>query len=138
MWTCERCGRQFVTAHSWHSCVVIDEETHLEKSGEAVLATYGAIRDLVTALGARVEPVKGYIELRAETQFASVTPRQKWLLLHIGAEHPLEHPLRDHTEGPYNGVIISRFKLSRPEDLDATLRGYLKDAHRDFGLRKRL
>ncbi len=138
MWTCPACGRSFVTANAWHSCIVIDEEEHLAKSTETVRATYQAIREAVTELGGRVEPVKGYIEFAAKTRFATATPRQKWLLLHIGSDRVLEHPLRNHVEGPIGGVWISRFRLESPDDFDHVLRGYLEEAYHAFGLRERL
>lgn len=137
-WACPECKREFVTEHTWHSCTRVAEAQHLEGASKEVLDTYQAIRDHIVALGATVDPVKTYIGFTAQTRFANVTIRKKWLLLHIGSERVWEHPRLDHVEGPYQGVHVHRFKLQGVDKVDARIRGFLEEAYHAYGLRERL
>jgi hypothetical protein len=80
-----------------------------------------------------VAPAKTRIGFQAETIFAAVTPRRRWLAAHVVLQRRLEHARIDGVESFGPNVHLHRFRVASPEDLDATLAGWLREAYEGYG-----
>jgi hypothetical protein len=73
MWTCPDCGRQFVTAKVWHTCIPrrgADEMLNGKPAG--VIAAIHALDAMLRELGpVQVEPLKSRIGFNAESHPAT-------------------------------------------------------------------
>src|SRR5262245_23682688 len=130
LWTCPKCGRQFVSANKYHSCVHYSVADHFADKPAAVRELYETLLKTLEQFG----PVSAYaiktrIVFQAETQFAAVTPRRRWLegtfWLKRRAAHPLIRRIEMQVYRDYGHV----FRLTRPEELDDAFSALLQEAY---------
>ena len=76
-----------------------------------------------------VLPEKTRIAFQVRMSFAQVTPRRAWLDGHLVLARRLDHPRfrRVDSISPRNHVHV--FRLTRPDELDATFRRWLREAY---------
>jgi hypothetical protein len=130
LWTCPRCGRQFVSVNKWHSCGHYTIESHFAGKAPTVRELYETLVKALEQFG----PVSAYalksrIVFQAETQFAAVMPRQRWLegvfWLKRRAAHPLIHRIEMQVYRDYGHI----FRLTQREDLDDAFITLLHEAY---------
>src|SRR5262245_39846539 len=94
LWTCPKCGRQFVSANKYHSCGHYTIETHFAGKPAAVRELYDSLLKTLEQFGSvSAYALKSRIVFQAETQFAAVTPRQRWLDGTFWLKRRAAHPL---------------------------------------------
>jgi len=130
MWPCPNCGRQFVTANVWHSCMSRRSvEEVLDGRPEGVVAAYHAFEAMVRELGPiQVEPLKSRIAFKARTTFAGATftkstMRAGFVLAHVVDDQRLR-------VDSYGGRHVHTLEVTDPAPLnDPDVRGWLADAY---------
>jgi hypothetical protein len=130
LWSCPRCGRQFVSANKFHSCGQYSLDAHFMGKAPAVRELYETLLKTLEQFG----PVSAYalktrIVFQAETQFAAVTPRRRWLegvfWLKRRAAHPLIRRIEMQVYRDYGHI----FRLTGPEELDEDFSTLLHEAY---------
>ncbi len=130
LWTCPKCGHQFINANTYHSCGNFNLEDHFLGKDEQVREISEALVELVEGIG----PVKVYAQktriiFQVRTRFASVVTRKSWLILQIWlkrkAEHPLLQRIEMYTYRDY-GLIL---RLNKVEDIDDALENLIHEAY---------
>jgi hypothetical protein len=131
LWTCPKCGHQFVSRNLWHSCSNYEIDAHF-KGREATLRE---IFDKLVEITSQNGPVTVYaqktrIVFMVQVRFASVRVQKNWLVFGLWLTRRVEHPLLIKTEvfGP-NSFGLG-FRLSRPEDIDAALVALIAEAYK--------
>ena len=51
LWTCPRCGHQFVTANLWHSCGQFELNDHFKDKNPELRAVFDRLVELISANG---------------------------------------------------------------------------------------
>lgn len=130
LWTCPKCGNEFVTKKLWHSCVKFDMDYHFKGKNPALRKAFEKFRAMVERCGPiLVTPQKTRIVFQVRVRFAGVVPRKSYLLAGISLPRP--HPDKRFAKivryapnwyGHY-------FRLEKPEDLDASLMPYIRESY---------
>lgn len=129
LWTCPRCGHEFVTANLWHSCGVHALSEHFEGKEPNVAAAFEAIVDAAKASGpVEVYAQKSRIVLQNRVRFASVITRKKHLILGLWLTHKIEHPLLMRYE-PVATAHYPYFQIRDAGELDDALRRWIGEAY---------
>ena len=129
LWTCPKCGKQFVNRNQFHSC-------KRRQVGDAFLNKPAWIRDLfdqflklANAGGAvRTVPNGDWLSLMVRVRFASIRPRKKWLDVTLWLPRRCESARFRRVETICPGVHAHTVRLVRPDDLDAELVGWVEQA----------
>ena len=96
----------------------------------AVLATYERLLVALAEIGSFTEePKKTSIHLVRTSGFAGVHPRKRSLTLNLRIDHPLAGPRVARVEQVSKNRFHNEVKLERPEDVDAELIAWLREAY---------
>jgi hypothetical protein len=131
LWTCPKCGHQFVSRNLWHSCGNYEIDDHF-KGRDAILRE---IFDKLVELTSQHGPLTVYaqktrIVFMVQVRFASVRVQKNWLVFGLWLTRRVEHQLLIKTEvfGPDSFGL--GFRLSRLEDIDDTLVTLIGEAYK--------
>ena len=130
MWTCPKCGNQFVTRNLFHSCSRHDLAPLFQGKPPAVRQLFERFRALVEDCGP-VTPVvyRDRVGYMVRVRFASATPRKQWLEVGFWLRRRLESPRIDRIETLSPHVHIHRMRVATPAELDAELGEWLRESY---------
>jgi Domain of unknown function (DUF5655) len=74
-------------------------------------------------------PKKTSIHLTRSVGFAGVHPRKSYLYLNIRTDYPIASPRIAKSEQVSKNRFHNELKLTSPDEIDAELLGWLKDAY---------
>lgn len=97
----------------------------------AMRPVYDAVMARAAALGDDVEPApkKGYVSLRRKKQFALVQPSTKDRVDLGLSLKGVEPAGRLEAAGSWNAMVTHRVRLGAPEEVDAEVAGWLRQAY---------
>jgi hypothetical protein len=99
-------------------------------TSETVRSTYDALLKALHPLGPfQEEPKKTSIHLVHTVGFAGVHPRKSYLYLNIRTAQPIQSSRVAKTEQVSKNRYHNEIKLTSPDDVDAELIGWLKEAY---------
>jgi hypothetical protein len=97
---------------------------------DVVRAIYTRLLEALRAFGPfQEEPKKTSIHLVRNAGFAGAHPRKNSLYLNIRTDYPIESPRIARSEQVSRNRFHNELKLSSPDEIDAELLGWLKDAY---------
>jgi len=131
LWTCPKCGHQFVSRNLWHSCGNYEIDDHFKGRDANLREIYDRLVEITGQYGpVTVYAQKMRIVFMVQVRFGGVQVRKNWLDFGLWLTHHVEHPLQIKTEvfGP-NSFGLS-FRLSRSEDIDPTLEAFIAEAYK--------
>lgn len=103
---------------------------HFENKDPVVKAIYERILNEARKFGAVTEePKKTSIHLVNKSAFAGVTTRRNALILNIKSAEPIKHARIAKSEQISARRFHQEVKLTSPDEVDAVLVGWLKDAY---------
>lgn len=103
---------------------------HFENKDPAVKTLYDRILKESRKFGAVIEePKKTSIHLVNKSAFAGVVTRKNALILNIKSSAPIKHARITKSEQLSASRFHQEVKLTSPDDVDALLIGWLKDAY---------
>jgi len=108
-----------------------DAVTALFAGGDPVVqATYERLLTTLQTIGpVREDPKKTSIHLVRTSGFAGVHPRKRWLILNLRTAQPIPSPRVARVEQVSKHRYHNEVKLARPEDVDAEIVGWLREAY---------
>jgi len=96
----------------------------------AVRATYDRLLEVLRTFGSlREDPKKTSIHLVNTSGFAGVHPRKSFLYLNVRMARPLQGERIAKSEQVSKNRYHNEVKLTCPDDVDAELVGWLKEAY---------
>ncbi|MGZ8475738.1 MAG: DUF5655 domain-containing protein [Candidatus Limnocylindria bacterium] len=131
MWTCPDCGRQFITAKVWHSCMPrrsVDEVLAGKPPG--VVAAYHRLEAMIRELGSvQVEPLKSRIGFKAGSTFTGATFTKATMRVGIILGRVVNHPrLKVQSYGGRHGHTLEVTDAAQLDDPE--VRVWLAEAYR--------
>jgi hypothetical protein len=106
----------------------VDE--HFVGKSDGLRDLYDRLVALAEKLGpVAQDPKKTSIHLNRKTAFAGVAVRKEYLVLTIKADRPFDSPRVFKSEKTSAKRFHHEVKLARPKDLNAELKGWLKEAY---------
>jgi hypothetical protein len=129
-WKCPECGRSFSKVKQAHSCKVVSVESHFAKAEPHLRALYSQIEAILEALGPfDVAPTKSGITMRAKRSFAAVKVQRQALRVEFLLPRVLKNSRMRKTEVLSPRLVAHHLEVRSVADLDAELRGWLKEAY---------
>lgn len=127
---CPTCGRQFATPKQWHSCFATAVDTHFTGKAPWLRETFAALVAEIEGWGPlRVDAVKTSINLAARAHFAGVTVQRDALTVGFVLARRVEDPRIVRHEDLGGRWTGHRIRIAKPDDLDAQLLDWLKEAY---------
>ena len=103
---------------------------HFVNKDPSVRLLYDRLLSVVGTFGAFEEdPKKTSIHLNRNSALVGVETRRNCLLLTIKADHQINHPRIEKIEPISARRFYHKVRISTPEDFDAELTSWLKDAY---------
>jgi hypothetical protein len=105
-------------------------EDHFAGKSPAVRAVYDRLLAVLREIGpVEEDPKKTSIHLVRSSALAGVEVRKDYILLNIKSDHPLESPRIPKSERLSAKRFHQKVRLSSPQEVDAELKGWLRDAY---------
>lgn len=130
LWTCPRCGRQFVTRNMYHSCSGYSLDEPFRGRPDKVRKLFDAVRQAVESIGpVTLVPYRDRVAFMVRVRFAGARPRNHWLDVDFWLTRRVESPRfqKIETLSPYTHIHTVR--VTEPSDVDDELTGWLREAH---------
>jgi hypothetical protein len=132
LWTCPKCGHQFVTRNLSHSCGRYELSDHFQGRDAILRRTFDRLVKVAGACGpVTVYAQKTRIVFMVRVRFASVVVRKTWLDLGLWTSHRVAHPLVQRTEVFGPATYYPHFRLERPEQIDPALAELIAEVYRE-------
>ena len=130
LWTCPDCGRQFASHNTYHSCGNYALDDHFAGKDPLVRELFDQLLKTLEHFGpVTVYPLKTRIVFQAETQFAAVVTRKRWLEGYLWLKRRAAHPAIQRIEMQVFRDYGHVFRLKHPADLDEALAALLQEAY---------
>ena len=128
-WTCPTCNRSFIHENQYHSCNLVELESHFQNKSPDIIALFDTLIDQVNEFGTfKIEPVKDAIILRRSAAFITIRIQKACLDFSFKMdEHIEEFPV-------YKSLQLSAHRWSHAvkietlDELDSQLIGWLRRA----------
>lgn len=130
LWRCPECGRSFANPNQSHACGRHDLEAHFARRPSEVRALFDAFLAALEEIGpVEVLPQKTRIAFHVRMSFAQVTPRKNGQEGHFVLARRIEDPrfFEVTTFSPRNH--LHRFRIRRPEEIDAAMKVWMREAY---------
>jgi len=131
MWTCPKCGRQFVLRNVEHTCHLIRASEHLVGKGPKTRALYTRLERMTKkASGGRavVTAFKTGIAIRGRVGFVFIRVLRERLDVGLLLPRVLRHPRVKKTFTQSQRSHVHYFDLRTTQDLNAEFAGWLRQA----------
>lgn len=132
LWTCPKCGAQFINKNLWHSCVVgLKIEDLFAKSEPQVLAVFRKFEKLVRTCGPVTRIVqKTRTTFMVRVRFASVYPRRSYFDCGFFLKRKINSPRFAKIEHLGRSDYVHHIKIYSADQFDAEFKGWLREAYR--------
>jgi hypothetical protein len=140
-WTCPECGAPFTNRNATHSCVAIDINDRFTGATPRVRAAFDRLVELASVDGpVAVVAQRTRIVLACPMRFLAVQVRRDHLTGHVFLERAVVHPLLTGVvpDAYGSGLVMHRFVVRGPEDLDAGFAAIVREGAARVGRRERL
>lgn len=128
LWTCPRCGKQYVTRNMWHSCVVVPLESHFvnrPRARELFDAFLAAVR---TTGPITVSVSKTRIEIMTRARFTGAQVRRDYLKVGLWLKRRVESPRFTKVEHLGQSDWLYYFDIRDESDIDDELLTLLRES----------
>jgi hypothetical protein len=130
LWTCPKCGNQFVTRNIYHSCQRHELSEAFEGKPPEIRKLFNEFQRMVESCGpVKIVPYRDRIGFMVRVRFAGATPRQKWLDVGFWLRRKLKHQRLRRVDTVYPNAHIHYLRISEPEQLDEELAGWIREAY---------
>lgn len=135
LWTCPKCGHQFVTRNMWHSCTTIAVDEAFSRSTPIVRELFDRYVELIDRCGPMtVIAQKTRIVIMGRVRFVGAVVRRDRFVASFALTRRLDDP-RLRVQVYNDRWIVHRFEVRSPDDLDIPELGeWLCDSYRDLGM----
>ncbi|HJZ11262.1 MAG TPA: DUF5655 domain-containing protein [Acidobacteriota bacterium] len=131
LWTCPKCGNQFVTRNMYHSCARYEIDDCFQGKTPIVRELFDRLRSLIESFGpVRLIPYRNRIGFMVRVRFAGATPRRNWLDVGFWLRRRFQNPRFRRVETLYPDAHIYSVRITNPADLDAELKGWILEAYK--------
>lgn len=130
LWTCARCGEQFLVANSYHSCGRFRLDDLFVRAEPHVRTLFDRLARLIREAGdSRLIPQKTRLVFMTRMRFVNVQVRRTHLVVgFVMRERPAgARFFRIETFSPRSHVAYVR--IQSPADLDADVRRWIRNAY---------
>lgn len=130
LWTCPRCGNEFVNRNQYHSCARHDLSRPFAGKPARIRELFERFRAMVEACGpVKMLPYRDKVGFMVRVRFAGAVPRRRWLEIGFWLPRRIQHPRFTKVETIYSNAHVHRLRVAEPEEIDGQLAAWLKEAY---------
>lgn len=130
LWTCPRCGNQFVNPNQYHSCQRHDLAEPFAGKAPVIRELFDRLRAMAEACGpVRLVAYRDRVAFMVRVRFAGAVPRSRWLDVEFWLPRRIEHPRFRRVETLYPNAHIHSLRISEVGQLDAQVAAWLGEAY---------
>ncbi len=130
LWTCPRCGNQFVNRNQYHSCKRHDLSEPFAGKPVRIRKLFDRFRAMVEACGpVKMLPYRDKVGFMVRVRFAGAVPRTGWLEIGFWLPRRVEHPRFHKVETIYLNAHVHLLRITEPAELDHDVAAWLKEAY---------
>jgi hypothetical protein len=130
LWTCPKCGHQFVTRNMSHSCSNYPLDYHFAGKDPALRKLFDRYVRFVKRCGpVTIYAQKSRITFQTRARFTNIVVRKRWMECSLWLKRRVESPLFHRVDefGPRDRVHY--FRLSDESQLDGELAAFVREAY---------
>lgn len=130
MWTCPRCGAQFVNKNNWHACGNFKVEDFLKGKPQSMKNLFWFLIEEIKKFGPiTLHPAKTRVALMMQVRFASVNRVTKNSLhCHLWLKRKPDSKKFYRVDTLSRNDFVCHFKLSDEDFVDTEFRKFMKQA----------
>ncbi|HEY3130717.1 MAG TPA: DUF5655 domain-containing protein [Acidobacteriota bacterium] len=130
VWQCPECARSFSRVGQTHTCEKFPLDSQFRNSQPHVRKLFKNLVTQVEKFGpVSVNSVKNSILLQHQTQFCSIHPRKRHLLVELLGDRNITDPTILKVNQPAPDRFVYTFHIAKPEDLNQKILSWLKRAY---------
>jgi Bacteriocin-protection, YdeI or OmpD-Associated/Domain of unknown function (DUF1905)/Domain of unknown function (DUF5655) len=130
LWTCPKCGNEFVNRNQRHSCRRYDLSTLFVGKAPLVRDLFDRFRAMVEACGpVKVLPYRDRVVFMVRVRFAGAVPKKEWLEVGFWLRKRVERPRFRRVETIYPNAHVHVLRVRSPEELDGEIAGWIEEAY---------
>ena len=131
LWTCDKCGRQFVNTNMPHSCGKYSVEKFLAGKSKHAVSLYKRFSALVAECGpVLIAPAKTRIGFQVRMIFAAVNKlSDHGLEAHVVLSRRLKNPRFIRIETMTPKCFVHHFRIEALSELDDEVQTWLREAY---------
>lgn len=132
LWTCPKCGAQFISKNLWHSCVTgLKIEDVFAKSDPDVLQVFRRFEKLVGTCGPVTRIVqKSRVTFMVRVRFASLYPRKEYFDCGFFLKRKITSPRFWKIEHLGASNYVHHIKIDSTDQFDGEFKTWLREAYR--------
>jgi hypothetical protein len=128
MWTCPKCGAQFVNKNNSHSCVVIDLDSRFARSAPSVREVFDAYLAAVEEVGpVTVIAQKTRIVFMDRVRFTGATVHKDFIRVPFIFHHRVDSMRFAKIEFLEPSYYLHYLKLYTPDQIDDEVREWIRE-----------
>jgi hypothetical protein len=136
LWTCPKCGNQFVNRNQFHSCRKVDLSTPFAGKPRHVRALFDRFRQVVEACGpVALLAYRDKISFMVRVRFAGAVPKRNWLDIGFWLTRRVDHPRFLKVETIYPNAHVHLVRIRDLAELDDQVMGWIREAY-DVGCQR--
>jgi hypothetical protein len=129
LWTCPKCGKQYVARNLWHSCVVVDLETHFVGKSPRARELFDAWLAAVETTGpVTVSVSKTRIEFMTRARFTGAVVRRDYIKSALWLKRRVDWPRFTKIEHYGRNDWGHHFEIRDESDIDDELMALVREA----------
>ena len=130
LWSCPNCGNEFVNKNQYHSCGRHRLDDLFANKPELIRKLFDRFRRMVEACGpVKVLAYRDRAGFMVRVRFAGAVPNARWLDIGLWLPRRVEHSRFRKIETIYPEVHTHVLRITRPEELDDVVAGWVKEAY---------
>lgn len=131
LWTCPKCGNEFVTKNMWHSCGQFELEALFANSEPHVFQLYQKFVKLIQECGpVTIIPQKTRIAFQVRVRFAGCIPRKTYLLCSFYFTKPHHHARFDKIERYTPRAYGHYIRIRSLDEFDEQFKTWIREGYR--------
>jgi hypothetical protein len=130
LWTCPKCGNEFVNHNQYHSCERHDLARLFKGKPAWIRELFQQFRTMVESCGpVKMLAYRDRIGFMVRVRFAGAIPRRRWLEIVFWLRRRLHDARLQKIETLYPHVHIHHIRITEPEQLDQKVEAWLREAY---------
>jgi hypothetical protein len=130
LWTCPRCGNEFVNRNQYHSCKRYTLDAVFERKPPEIRSLYDRFHEMVQRCGpSKRLYYRDKVGYMVRVRFAGAVPAARWLEVGFWLPRRVDSPRFRRVETIYPNAHIHLLRVTDPSQLDAEVAGWLAEAY---------
>jgi hypothetical protein len=130
LWTCPKCGNQFVNKNGFHSCRRWSLDEAFRGRPAFVRELFQHFREVIETCGpVRMVPYRDRVGFMVRVRFAGAAPKRDCLEIGFWLPRRIASERFHKVETIYPNAHIHVLRISQPGELDSEVVGWIKEAY---------